>query len=258
MPRHRRTNSRALIPTDHRVLAKAFKALSTLALFVLVIVTIGILVPRPIWVSAAPKPVDWPSRILVLSNPIHTDIAIPVNGNVLAQFGFLSTGGLDLDNPNLRYLIFGWGGRAFYTQTPTWADLKTVPVVKSLTLDRAVMHVELAGDIPFDRPEVSIIDIDAAGFDRLLTFIRGSFTVGENGPIPLLGSAYGNHDAFFEGEGYFNALAGCNTWTAAALRHAGLTSGWWTVLPWMLRVSLWLHNDPTVFAPPRQPAGQPG
>jgi uncharacterized protein (TIGR02117 family) len=239
------------------VFAKAVKALWILALLVLVIVATGMLVPRPIWGTAASRPVDWSSRILVLSNPIHTDIAIPVSGDVLARFGFLSTGGLDLDNPNLRYVIFGWGGRAFYTETPTWADLKTVPVLKSLTLDRSVMHVELAGDIPFDRPEVSIIDIDAAGFDRLLTFIRGSFTVGESGPIPLLGSAYGDHDAFFEGEGYFNALAGCNTWTAAALRHAGLISGWWTALPWMLRVSLRLHNDAAVFAAPQGAVDQP-
>jgi uncharacterized protein (TIGR02117 family) len=237
------------------VFAKAFKILSILALFVLVIVATGILVPRPIWGRVASKP--GPSRILVLSNPIHTDIAIPVSSDVRARFGFLSTGGLDLANPNLRYVIFGWGGRAFYTETPTWADLKTIPVLKSFTLDRAVMHVELAGDIPFDHPEVSTIDIDAAGFDRLLTFIRASFTAGENGPIPLLGSAYGNDDAFFEGEGYFNALAGCNTWTAAALRQAGLTSGWWTALPWMLRVSLRLHNDAAVFAAPWELVDQP-
>ncbi|WP_318246556.1 DUF2459 domain-containing protein [Rhizobium sp. T1470] len=60
--------------------------------------------------------------------------------------------------------------------------------------------------------------------------------------------SYGENDAFFEAEGYFNAFLGCNTWTATALRQAGLVSGWWTALPWMLRASLWLHNDQAAFA----------
>jgi uncharacterized protein (TIGR02117 family) len=66
--------------------------------------------------------------------------------------------------------------------------------------------------------------------------------------VSLPGSNYGENDAFFEARGYFNALMGCNTWTAAGLRQAGLTSGLWTALPWMLRLSLSLHNARDRFA----------
>ncbi len=56
------------------------------------------------------------------------------------------------------------------------------------------------------------------------------------------GAAYGLDDAFFEARGGFNALAGCNTWTAAMLRQGGLTTGWWTPLPqlldWSVRESI--------------------
>ena len=43
-----------------------------------------------------------------------------------------------------HWLILGWGGRAFYLETPDWADLKPMPVIKALTVDRAVMHVGVA------------------------------------------------------------------------------------------------------------------
>ncbi|TWB17959.1 uncharacterized protein (TIGR02117 family) [Rhizobium sp. ERR 1071] len=126
-------------------------------------------------------------------------------------------------------------------------DLKAGPVLKSFALDRSVIHAELAGDIPLDAPAVTVIDIDAEGLERLKQFVLASFDRSDSGPIPLPGSNYGPNDAFFEARGYFNALMGCNTWTAAALRQAGLTSGLWTSLPWMLRMSLRLHNDDEGF-----------
>ncbi|MGG2475846.1 DUF2459 domain-containing protein, partial [Rhizobium sp. BR5] len=42
---------------------------------------------------------------------------------------------------------------------------------------------------------------------------------------------------FFEANGWFNAVAGCNTWSAAMLREAGIRTGWWTPLPPLLRWS---------------------
>lgn len=208
---------------------------------------LGIAVPRPLWHDESAS-VEPSRQVLMLSNPIHTDIAIPVDDDLIARFAFLRAGGLDLDNPNLRYLVFGWGGRSFYTETRTWADLKAVPVLKSFTLDRSVIHAELAGDIPLDAPAVTAISLDAEGLERLKQFILGSFEQRNNQPSPLIGSNYGENDAFFEARGYFNALMGCNTWTAAALRQAGVTSGLWTALPWMLRLSLRLHNGDARFA----------
>ena len=54
-------------------------------------------------------------------------------------------------------------------------------------------------------------------------------------------ASYGEFDAFFEA-GNFTALLGCNTWAAAALRKAGLQTGWWNPLPQTLGLSLDLHN----------------
>ncbi|OJY75514.1 MULTISPECIES: TIGR02117 family protein [unclassified Rhizobium] len=230
------------------MISKIFKGVFCAILAAVLLVGLGIVVPRPLWHDASAAKAERYWQILMLSNPIHTDIAIPVDGDLLTRFAFLRTAGLDLDNPNLRYLVFGWGGRSFYIETPTWADLKPGPVLKSFGLDRSVIHAELAGDIPLDAPVVTVININPEGLERLKQFILGSFEQADNGPVPLLGSNYGPNDAFFEARGYFNALMGCNTWTAAALRQAGLTSGLWTSLPFMLRWSLRLHNEDERFA----------
>lgn len=60
----------------------------------------------------------------------------------------MQEGGIAVNHPAAAYLVFGWGGRSFYTETPTWADLKPMPVLRSLTLDRSVMHVDVTGILP--------------------------------------------------------------------------------------------------------------
>lgn len=138
--------------------------------------------------------------------------------------------------------MIGWGGRAFYLETPTWGDLKPLPVFRALTIDSSVMHVDLAGGIDESHPTVTTLDLGPAEFQRLTDFIQTSFVhqAGEVAVVP--DAAYGNSDRFFEAHGYFNAFVGCNTWTAAALRAAGLRTGLWNPLPQTLTLSLKLFN----------------
>ncbi|TIX82407.1 MAG: DUF2459 domain-containing protein, partial [Mesorhizobium sp.] len=100
-------------------------------------------IPRPLLPPAAADPVVT-RHILVLKNPIHTDIAVPVDDDVRKRFHFLVDGGIPDDMAGVRYIVFGWGGRAFYLETPTWSELKAVPVMKALTLDASVMHIDVA------------------------------------------------------------------------------------------------------------------
>jgi uncharacterized protein (TIGR02117 family) len=204
-------------------------------------VAAGILVPRPL-LSAPRADEGGPLRtILLLSNPIHTDIALPADADVLARFAPAAADGLPIDHPAVLWLVFGWGGRSFYVETPTWADLKPLPVLRAFTLDRAVMHVQIAGDIPADHPAVTRLDIDLEAFASLLDFVEGSFVAGD-GRFRLVAPGYGPDDRFYEAHGWFNALAGCNVWTASALRAAGIRTGLWTPLPLFLGWSLALHR----------------
>jgi uncharacterized protein (TIGR02117 family) len=218
------------------------KVLSRLLLVlvgVVLLVVAGTLVPRPLR-----PPAEEPKtrRILVLANPIRTDIAIPLSADVRERFAFLLEAGIPISNPAARWVVFGWGGRAFYLETPTWADLKPHPVFKALTLDRSVMHIDVAGLIPEPHPVVTGFDIGDAAFGRLMDFVEESFEASNGGPILIMNAGYGATDQFFEAKGRFNALVGCNTWTARALREAGLRTGWWNPLPKLLVLSLKLYN----------------
>lgn len=228
--------------------SRFLKILMVGVMFVIASVIIATVTPRPLWRDHDASATDATRQILLLSNPIHTDIAIPVDDDVRAQFGFLPAAGIPIDLPQVRYVIFGWGGRAFYTETPTWSDLKALPTFKGLTLDRSVMHVEIAGDIDRHDPSVTVVNVTGAGMAALADAVRNSFSDGIDGPMLLAGLSYGQYDAFFEADGYFNALLGCNTWTAAMLRQAGISTGWWEPLPVLLRMSLRLHNDDALFA----------
>src|SRR5690242_13310263 len=107
---------------------RALRYLAMLLAAVVLAATLGTLVPRPLWPAAAAG--EGTRHILVLKNPIHTDIAVPLDDGVRRRFAFLADAGLPIDAPEARYIVFGWGGRAFYLETPTWSEVKAMPVLK--------------------------------------------------------------------------------------------------------------------------------
>ncbi|RWB24729.1 TIGR02117 family protein [Mesorhizobium sp.] len=220
---------------------KLGRFLAILVVAIVLAVVLGTFIPRPLLPAAAADPVAT-RHILVLKNPIHTDIAVPVDDEVRKRFHFLVDDGIPADMTGVRYIVFGWGSRAFYLETPTWSELKAVPVMKALTLDASVMHVDVAGNIVEPHPDVAGFDIREERFAALLDFIAASFQRGPNGAILIENAAYSRFDRFYEANGHFNALVGCNTWTAAALRIAGLRTGWWNPLPASLHLSMRIYN----------------
>ena len=223
------------------MLVKLLKGLAIIVVVAAIAVLMGVMIPRP-WRQPPAETTSATYRILVLSNPIHTDFAIPATPDIRERFGFLADAGLDTGNPDVRYVIFGWGGRAFYLETPTWSQVKAAPVLKALTLDASVMHVDVAGAIKEPHPDVAGFDIDDAHFVALLDYIAASFRQGPSGPMVVENAGYSTYDRFYEANGHFNALVGCNTWTAAGLRIAGLRTGWWNPLPVSLWWSMGLYN----------------
>ncbi|KKZ86626.1 urease-associated protein [Rhizobium phaseoli] len=202
----------------------------------------GTFIPRPLIAPVKASSSAATHRILLLSGPIHTDIAIPLDEETRAAFSFLDDPGFPLGHPNAEWLVVGWGGRAFYLETPTWADLKPLPVLRALTIDRSVLHVDLAGHITEPQSAVTAFDINDEQLARLRRFISDSFVRKASEVKVISNAGYGKIDRFFEAKGYFNALFGCNTWTAAALRSAGLRTGLWNPLPQSLRLSAGVYN----------------
>lgn len=209
---------------------------------VAILIVLGTVVARPLTTTPAAASPGAGREILLLANPIHTDVALPMDDEVRAAFADLIPAGLPVDMPGVEYLVFGWGGRSFYIETPTWGDLRPLPVLRALTIDRSVMHVSVVGPIDLSHPAVRPLAVTAEGRGQMIAAIRASFVRDGGAPVVVPGAAYGTDDAFFEAEGAFNALIGCNTWTAAILRAGGVRTGWWTPLPQLLDLSLDLHQ----------------
>lgn len=218
------------------------RVLLAAVIIIVLSVAAGTFVPRPLFAPEPSEAAAETRRILVLSNPIHTDIAIPLDDETRAAYAFLGASGIPVADPAAEWLVIGWGGRAFYLETPTWADLKPMPVFRALTIDRSVMHVDVAGGIDETHPAIRAFDLRPAEFRNLSNFIQASFARDGGGVMAIPDAGYGAYDRFFEAHGSFNALIGCNTWTAEALRSAGIRTGWWNPLPQTLRMALDLFN----------------
>jgi uncharacterized protein (TIGR02117 family) len=219
----------------------AARWLLRLVVLAIAALALGTFVPRPLFDAARGTDLGT-TRILLLSSQIHTDIAVPIESVTAGGFEFLRDAGLPLDNPNARWVLFGWGGKSFYVATPQLTDIRLGPLLKSFTLDSAVMHVEIVGAVDESLPGITAHTVSQHGFQDMLAFIRSSFAEKDGVPVRLAGTGYTPNDTFFEAVGSFNAFVGCNTWTARALRQAGLRTGWWNPLPQTLAWSLALYN----------------
>jgi len=208
----------------------------------MILVMVGTIVPLGPTYVAQDKPAS--RNIYLISTAIHSDIAVPADKDLFEKFGHLADAGFDLDYPGAQWIVFGWGSRAFYINTPTWANLKPGPLFTALTLDReTVMRVSRIATFNAGSPRVQKISLTSDQYDRLLASIAESFQLdGETQHVEKT-DGYTEHDAFFAAHGWFNALVGCNVWTAKILRNAGLHTGSWTPLPQTLYWSLNLHND---------------
>lgn len=214
--------------------------LAGVAAVVALLVAVGTLVPSPLFRSAEPA-VAAGHRIVILANAIHTDIAVPLDDEVRGRFGFLWEDGLPSDE-RARYLLFGWGSRAFYLETPSWADARWRPIATALTVDASVMHVELVGDVADLTSAIGNYNLSDDDYRQLLSYIDTTFARSGGKPVLIPDAGYGQFDRFYEANGRFTAVLGCNTWTSGGLREAGLRTGLWNPLPFLLGVSLRLYN----------------
>lgn len=197
-------------------------------------------------VPASLNKVESQGRVLsqpvyLVSNMLHADIAIPVNSLSLQQFSFLRDAGLPLDNPALKYLVFGWGSKAFYTSTKDYSDIEIGTVWRAVTGDEAVMHVAPAGNLS-GVEDLIALKVSEEGFARLVDFIAQDFKDGLTSPELIEGASFGFGDVFYEDEGYFHIFNPCNVWVSRALKEAGLASGLWTPTTYSLLINNYLYN----------------
>lgn len=203
---------------------------------------LGTLIPYPDVYASVSQSMPG-KRILVVANTIHTDIAIPADPQTLAALGFLADTGLPIAHPDAQWLLIGWGGRSFYLETPTLADIRPGPTFRALTIDSSVMHVDVLAQVDETAPGILAMPVSDDAYANLLTTISASFSRTDGHVVPIEGYSFGAVDKFYEAEGSFNALLGCNVWASRVLRSAGIRTGLWNPLPNSLVASLRLFNE---------------
>jgi uncharacterized protein (TIGR02117 family) len=159
-----------------------------------------------------------PVRLAVVSNFYHTDLLLPAED--WRQL---------LDLPRAaRWVAFGWGDRAFYTETPTLGDLKLSTVIAALSgTDAAVIHVSWYAD-PLTGPDTRALPVSDAQAETLAAYIRAAFADGADAlPVRLDRPGYGDDDAFFWARGHWTPVVTCNEFLARGLRAAGIRTGRW-------------------------------
>lgn len=177
--------------------------------------------------------------IYVETNGIHTGVTVPAVAAGIDWRALVPASDLTDPRHARPWLAFGWGERAFYLETPTWADVKLGTVARSaFGSDATLMHVDHVARM---RPgaDARPVTLTAQEYRRLAAFIRQSFKLRDGRAIRV--GSYGPADVFYEATGHYNALRTCNSWTGEALRHAGVRTGAWTPFPWTV---MWWFGAP--------------
>jgi uncharacterized protein (TIGR02117 family) len=182
--------------------------------------------------GALPSNRDWrpPGRgvtIYVESNGIHTGIVMPkvaagVDWRARAPAGHI----VDPRYARFDHVAFGWGERAFYLETPTWADVKAGTILAAaFGSGRTLVHVE---HLPRPAPgaDVRAIVLRPAEYRALAGYIAATLA-----PGGARHRGYARNDVFYAARGHYDAIRTCNAWTGDALRAAGVRVGAWTPFP---------------------------
>ena len=180
--------------------------------------------------------------LYVHDNGIHTGLVLP-RTNAIADWSDLVRPE-HLTDPRYasEYLLFGWGDRAFYLETPTWGDLRPSTAFAALFGSEAsLVHVDHIA-APQQANDLRAIRVTPDQYRLIAAAIRARFALdgaGQSQPV----TGYGRADVFYEAHGRYNAFNTCNEWTGSVLRGAGVRVGVWT--PFNFSVMRWF-NAPQV------------
>lgn len=164
--------------------------------------------------------------IYVYTNGVHTGLVLPVVHPLHDWRARVRPS--DLSDPRRagRWLMFGWGERNFYLNTPTWDKVDPIIALRAATGSNAtLMHIDHLQRV-WNGPDLRPILLTPVQYRALTKAIDADFAPGP--AIP----GYGADDLFYPGRGRYSALRTCNEWTGGKLRNVGVRIGLWTPASW--------------------------
>ena len=181
-------------------------------------------------------------QIFIRTNEIHTDLVLPTNDEAtqVDWRELFPPQHFRSDVSQSRFVAIGWGNRAFFVDTPRWADAKPSTALGAVFPSETVLHVEYLRDAS-PGPYFRELRISREQYQRLADFVRDSVgETDERGEAVLATkSSYNLQDRFCLAAGSYHAFNNCNQWTGRGLKVAGLPTGIWT--PLKSQVYCWLR-----------------
>lgn len=183
------------------------------------------------WIgSSIPRNPDWrePAKgieIMVQTNGVHTALVLPETTAIKdwrTEFPLS-----DIAEPHRPYthVSISWGEREVFLDTPTWADLSPLTVLRIIGFGgKGLLHVA-----HYVRPapdeDLRVLRISRAQYRRIVRLIEAQAHSVEH---PATFPGYGDDDVFYATDGDYTVTRTCNQWTSDTLAAAGIRTGWWT------------------------------
>lgn len=155
------------------------------------------------------------ASIIVVASGWHSDIGLPTDelGAPLAD--------LERDFPGARFLVFGFGERAYLMAR----DGGSGEMLGALLPSESAIRVTALRAPPaevFGTENTATLHLSRQGVDRISALIWQGMEKQADGTARRLAGGPNNGSVLYAGTGTYSALDTCNSWTARLLHAAGL------------------------------------
>jgi uncharacterized protein (TIGR02117 family) len=162
----------------------------------------------------APLP-EGQATVFVVHRGWHTDIGLPVE-EVTGPLASVET-----SFPGVRYIVFGFGERAYYMAR----DTTSAEMLTALFPSKSAILVTALSAPPaeaFADHDVVTLHMAQTGVDRITASLWLGLEKTSDGSARRLAEGPYAGSVFFASNETYHAFHTCNTWTAGLLRNAGM------------------------------------
>ncbi len=166
--------------------------------------------------------------IAVIDNGVHVDIVTPVSADDRDWRSILPEGSIP---EGANWIGFGWGAKAFYLNTPTWADFDPWFGMQALFgIGGATVRTHFR-DALYETPATTVIVLTPRQYAALTAAIADAMTLGADGRAMALAHPGYGRDLFLEAHGRYSPILTCNEWASRTLATAGVKTAFWSPFP---------------------------
>lgn len=204
--------------------AGTFEAFSAAIFAFMIIAFVGEAMPT------GERTTDGEMYIYVRSNGIHTELCLPTENQEIDWRTDFPKADFDA-NISTEFIVFGWGDKGFYVNTPRWEDLTVSTAGSALLVPTpTAMHVAYEPE-PIENEQCVKVYVTKSQYKKIRAYVRESFRTNQGKMQIIPGKGYGINDNFYEAKHSYHLFRTCNSWTSNALKEANIRTSILAVFP---------------------------